>query len=704
MSTLGKAVILFGADTAIFAGDVGRAVAIFESGINRMSRTALGFKSALAGSLTVGGLVAFSKSVLDSAAELQQIHEKTGRAVESLSELKLAYELGGGAADQFSLGLREWNKRLIEATDSSSKTARVMRALGVDIKAGPTESFRQFADAFAKLPEEMRASVASDLLKKGAEGWVAVLAKGSAGFDDAADKARKLGLVISSEFAQQAEQFNSNMKLLEKGSISLANALLTKAAPAFEAISERLVRAAERGEKLKEIWLILQQINAMSLPESDPLSGKAVSPNETQIQAMMQGRLTSGKIKGAAPAREFLGDLPLATDRVAPDPEAVRKALAETEALYKRQALAIQAMEEKKRSLFDLDEQELMILRITTGSYKDFDSDTKVRLLNMALDIDLRHQLIAVMDSELEHAKALDAGREQGNQIFKDFLLAGRANLDQREMDLTLVGKSAREQERLNVLHEIDLRLLAAKRAAAAAYGEDFAGAAKEQARLEEEAARQREVAMEQIKQRQALERAWATGAKQAFGDYAEAATNSAAAAQMLFTDAFKGAEDALVDFVSNGKLNFSSLADSIIADLTRIASARRSSVRSRNRSSAAAALRGPGPHSAGRPTISAPALAPARSRAASARCLTRTAGGRRSVPWRSSASAARSSSSRTSPAASSPIQSCAGSSPAAAAARRSICRSRSRRRIPALSAPRPARSRQISAPRRAVR
>jgi hypothetical protein len=246
----------------------------------------------------------------------------------------------------------------------------------------------------------------------------------------------------------------------------------------------------------------------------------------------------------------------------------VRKALAETEALYKRQALAIQAMEEKKRSLFDLDEQELMILRITTGSYKDFDSDTKVRLLNMALDIDLRHQLIAVMDSELEHAKALDAGREQGNQIFKDFLLAGRANLDQREMDLTLIGKSAREQERLNALHEIDLRLLAAKRAAAAAYGEDFAGAAKEQARLEEEAARQREVAMGQIKQRQALERTGAIGAKAGLQRLRPRRRPMPPPRRnLVLTDAFRGAEDALVEFVKNGKLNFASLADSIITD-----------------------------------------------------------------------------------------------------------------------------------------
>jgi lambda family phage tail tape measure protein len=232
----------------------------------------------------------------------------------------------------------------------------------------------------------------------------------------------------------------------------------------------------------------------------------------------------------------------------------------------------MEQMEEKKRTLFDLNEQDLMLLRITTGSYKDFDSDTKVRLLNMALEIDERHNLIASMESELERIKALDAGRERGNEIFKEFLLTGRDATDQRAHDLELLGKTAREQEVLNALHEIDVRLLQAKRAASAAYGEDFDGAQKEIKRLETEAMRQREQVIGQIKQRQEVERAWATGAKQAFGDYADAATNSAAAAQMLFTDAFKGAEDALVDFVKSGKFNFSSLADSIITDLTRIA------------------------------------------------------------------------------------------------------------------------------------
>jgi hypothetical protein len=88
MSTLGKAVILFGADTVLFRGDVGRAVAIFESGIGRMQKIALGFKSTLAGGLTLGGIALFTRNVIDAADELAKLSDKTGRQVEALSELK----------------------------------------------------------------------------------------------------------------------------------------------------------------------------------------------------------------------------------------------------------------------------------------------------------------------------------------------------------------------------------------------------------------------------------------------------------------------------------------------------------------------------------------------------------------------------------------------------------------------------------------
>lgn len=64
----------------------------------------------------------------------------------------------------------------------------------------------------------------------------------------------------------------------------------------------------------------------------------------------------------------------------------------------------------------------------------------------------------------------------------------------------------------------------------------------------------------------------WRNGAREAFSDYAESASNVAQQAQGVFSGAFRGMEDALARFVSTGKLSFADFANSVIADLARIA------------------------------------------------------------------------------------------------------------------------------------
>ncbi|WP_236233695.1 phage tail tape measure protein [Pseudomonas tohonis] len=63
----------------------------------------------------------------------------------------------------------------------------------------------------------------------------------------------------------------------------------------------------------------------------------------------------------------------------------------------------------------------------------------------------------------------------------------------------------------------------------------------------------------------------WVNGQKSAFADYADSAKDVAGQTYDLFSNAFTGLEDALVDFVMTGKFSFSDLANSIIADLVRI-------------------------------------------------------------------------------------------------------------------------------------
>lgn len=63
----------------------------------------------------------------------------------------------------------------------------------------------------------------------------------------------------------------------------------------------------------------------------------------------------------------------------------------------------------------------------------------------------------------------------------------------------------------------------------------------------------------------------WSTGSEKAFNDYRDHAGSAAMQSQSLFSKAFKGMEDALVNFVMKGKLDFSSLANGIISDMVRI-------------------------------------------------------------------------------------------------------------------------------------
>ncbi len=63
----------------------------------------------------------------------------------------------------------------------------------------------------------------------------------------------------------------------------------------------------------------------------------------------------------------------------------------------------------------------------------------------------------------------------------------------------------------------------------------------------------------------------WLNGANQALQNYSDNAANIAKQTEDLFTNAFQGMEDAIVNFTKTGKLDFKSLANSIVDDITRI-------------------------------------------------------------------------------------------------------------------------------------
>jgi lambda family phage tail tape measure protein len=64
----------------------------------------------------------------------------------------------------------------------------------------------------------------------------------------------------------------------------------------------------------------------------------------------------------------------------------------------------------------------------------------------------------------------------------------------------------------------------------------------------------------------------WTTGASSAYEDYLASARDVAGQTKGLFSSAFSGMEDAIVNFAMTGKLSFADFAKSVLADMARIA------------------------------------------------------------------------------------------------------------------------------------
>ena len=124
------------------------------------------------------------------------------------------------------------------------------------------------------------------------------------------------------------------------------------------------------------------------------------------------------------------------------------------------------------------------------------------------------------------------------------------------------VGMSVLEQKKLTEVMRIN------KEAAEAMIGVDE----ERKKKILEAAEAQKKAIGVALEYADAQAKSWKTGAKQAVNEYVENMQNAAARSKEFFTRAFKSMEDAMVEFVKTGKINFTSLTDSIISDLIRMA------------------------------------------------------------------------------------------------------------------------------------
>jgi hypothetical protein len=231
------------------------------SNLDKVKQSAEGFRVALGRGGLLGAaaglgavLVQQTRSVVNLADSLDDLSQRTGVAVEALSKLRVAPELADVSLEQLTTGLKEFNQSLVEASDQSSRAAQVFRALGVDISGNTEQSLANTAAAFSRLEDgALKSTLATQLFGRQGLAFIPLLNTGSEGLAKAAAQAEKLGVVISSDFARQAGEFNDNLARIKTSVTGLALSIANPLLPKVNSLAEAFLKLREGGAGAQKV-------------------------------------------------------------------------------------------------------------------------------------------------------------------------------------------------------------------------------------------------------------------------------------------------------------------------------------------------------------------------------------------------------------------------------------------------------------------
>jgi len=215
-----------------------------------------GFLAFAGVSVSIGAVVSSLKSAIDRADELRDASIRLGVGVDVLSKWSYAAKQTGTDIDGLNKGLKLLAKNASEALDPKSDKAKLFDALGIskDDLTDLTTLVPKVADAFRQLPDgPQKAAVAMELFGKSGADLIEFLNQGSKGLDDFGDKAAKLGVVISQDTANAADEFNDKLDDLKTAFTGISTQVASELLPQLTKIVDWAVEFVSDGDNAKEV-------------------------------------------------------------------------------------------------------------------------------------------------------------------------------------------------------------------------------------------------------------------------------------------------------------------------------------------------------------------------------------------------------------------------------------------------------------------
>lgn len=201
-----------------------------------------GAMGALLPVLSGAGLVALAKGSIDAADNLNDLSQRTGVAVESLSKFGAAANDAGSNVEEVAKSMGKLAKGVV---DPASKASEALKSIGISATdaSGKVRSMDaiifDIADNFAKMDDGVRkTALAQDLFGKSGMNLIPMLNGGS-------EALKKYNATITTEGAQAADKFNDALNSISRAVAGPFNQAVTALLPLITQLAQGLAGAIE---------------------------------------------------------------------------------------------------------------------------------------------------------------------------------------------------------------------------------------------------------------------------------------------------------------------------------------------------------------------------------------------------------------------------------------------------------------------------
>lgn len=280
MATIASLVVKVQADVA----DVQRNVAKVQTTLGGLEKTVGSVSRALVGMVSVAAVTRAVSQYTQFASRINDLSAKAGMGVESFQRLSYAAKINGGSMEAVAQGAARLARNLVEGQKS---TVSAVGALGLKMsdlqRMDPAEAFMTIGDAIARLPNPMQqAAVAMQLFGREGANYLPMF-KGH--LRDAADEADRLGLVLTRDVIEAADQFGDTLDAVKLVGMAVLSKVITPMMPALTALAQGFTGVGSVIE-----WLQRAFSNALAYGASFVATMLRASAAVLEFQSHLPGR------------------------------------------------------------------------------------------------------------------------------------------------------------------------------------------------------------------------------------------------------------------------------------------------------------------------------------------------------------------------------------------------------------------------------